>query len=95
MAAEHAPSIDALFQPNEGIRNVLEVGEFAIVYFEELDLNLPVQRTFERYRDNARLVFQSECLYRLGEMHQQPFSRRVGAADGHTASMGTSRLDRY
>jgi hypothetical protein len=31
----------------------------------------------------------------LREMYQQPFSRWVGAADGHTVSMGTSRLDRY
>lgn len=95
MAAEHAPSINALFQPYEGVRNILKVGEFAIAYFEELDLHFPVQRPFERNSHNARLFSQSERLHRLGQLHQEPLSRRVSAANGHTDSMGTWNLDRY
>ena len=95
VAAEHTPSISALFDSYEGVRNAFEVAEFAIVYFEELDRYFAVEATFERNRHKTRLFSQRERFHRLGEMHQQPFSRRVGAADGHTVSMSTEYLDRY
>ena len=95
LAAEHAPSISALFHSYEGVRNVFKVAEFAIVYFEELDLYFAVELPFERNSHQARFLSQGEGFNCLGKMHQQPFSRRVGAPDGHTVSMGTRRLDRY
>jgi len=61
--------------------------ELALVYLEELDLHVPVQDAFERQGKSSRLTLQRKRFHRLGQMHKQPFTRRVGAADGHGASM--------
>ena len=95
-AAEYAPSVGALVEPDEGVRNVLEMRKLAIVYLEELNLHIPVQRAFQRHCQATGRFSQSERFHRLGQMHQQPFSRRVGAADGHGASIrAQAHRDRY
>ena len=66
------------------------------IYLEELDLYIPVHGAFQRHCEGARLFPQCERLHGLRQMHQEPFSRRVGAAEGHEASMSRLRsADRY
>jgi len=61
--------------------------KLATVYLEELDLHIPVQDAFERQGESSRLTFQRKRFHRLGQMHKQPFTRRVRAAGRHGASM--------
>ena len=72
-----------MVEPDEGVGNVLEMPEFAVAYFEELDLHVSVQGAFERHSESARLFSQGKRFYRVGEMDQQPFSGRVGTPEGH------------
>jgi hypothetical protein len=64
--AKYAPSVGTLVESNEGVGNVLEMLELAIVYLEGLQLHTPVQNAFQRHDVSARLLSQGERFHSLG-----------------------------